>query len=120
MKWSLDVERKDIELDIQKDMFVLETKGCEMQFDINKDIASRMVLQLRAIMQKPWRPEEKMVEHIDGKLLTMDFVLNSDNHWVMNLNFANEWFYAALTRKELERFSQVLGEYLESMIIEGC
>lgn len=120
MKWTLDVERKEIELDVQGDVFVLKTKDCDMQFDINKDIACKMLMQLRAIMQKPWRPEEEMVEHVDSKLLTMGFVLNSDDHWVMDLHFGNDWFYAALTRKELESFSQVLGSYLESLKMGRC
>lgn len=120
MKWTLDVEKNDIELNIQKDAFLLETKDCKIQFDINKDIACKMLMQLRAIMQKPWIPEEEMVEHVDTKLLTMGFVLNSDDHWVMDLHFGNDWFYAALTRKELERFSQVMGSYLESLRMERC
>jgi hypothetical protein len=63
-------------------------------------------------MQKPWRLEEEMVEFIDGKALTMGFVLNSDDHWVMDLRYGNIGFYAALTRKELERFSEVFGTYV--------
>jgi hypothetical protein len=64
-------------------------------------------------MQKPWMPEEEMVENIDGKAMTMGFVLNSDDHWVLDLRFGDSAFYAAMSLRDLGRFSQVLGEYFE-------
>ncbi|WP_370575876.1 hypothetical protein [Methanomethylovorans sp.] len=115
MKWTLDVERKDIDLGIQDNRFVLKTNGRELQFVVDQDIACKMLMQIRAVMQKPWMPDEEMVEFIEGKALNMGFVLNSDDHWVMDLRYGSAGFHAALTRKELERFSEVLGGYLSKV-----
>jgi len=112
MKWTLDLEMKDIELDIQNNMFVLKTDDQQMQFDFSRDMAYKMLMQLRAVMKRPWVPEKEMVERIEGKPLETEFVQNNDNRWVMDLRYGDREFQAALIRKDLERFSQVLGKYI--------
>jgi hypothetical protein len=72
---------------------------------VDQDIACNMLMQIIVFMQKPWMPDEEMVEFIEGKALNMGFVLNSDDHRVMDLRYGSAGFHAALTRKELERFS---------------
>jgi hypothetical protein len=113
MKWTLDVERKDIDIDIQNDRFILKTKVHDLQFDMSLHIAYRMLMQLKAILEPPRMPEEEMVEFMGDETLTMSFVLNNDDHWVLDLRFGDPAFYAAMSLRDLGRFSQVLGEYFE-------
>ncbi|WP_094228530.1 hypothetical protein [Methanolobus psychrotolerans] len=114
MKWTLDVERRDIDLEILNNRFVLKTKDHDLEFDMNPHIAYRMLMQLKAILQPPRIPDEEMVEFMGDKTLIMGFVLNHNDHWVMDLRFGDAAFYAEMSFKDLGRFSQVLGEYFES------
>jgi hypothetical protein len=114
MKWTLDVERKDIELDVQNDRFVLKTKDHDLEFDMNPHIAYRMLMQLKAILQPPRIPDEDMVEFMGDKTLMMGFVLDRNDYWTMNLQYGNSGFYGSMSFRDLGRFTQVLGEYFEA------
>lgn len=112
MKWTLDIKKKDIDLEILNERFALITNGCDIQFGINHDIACKMLLQLRAVMQKPWTPEEEMVEHVDNETMIMNLARNCNAYSVIDMRFGNKEFHASLTRREIERFTQILGRYL--------
>jgi hypothetical protein len=114
MKWTLDIERKDIDLEILDNRFVLKTKDHDLEFDMNPHIAYRMLMQLKAILQPPRIPDEEMVEFMGAKTLMMGFVLDGNDHWVMDMRYGDSGFYAALSLRDLGRFTQVLGEYFEA------
>ncbi len=114
MKWVLDIERKDIEMDIRDNQFRLEAPGKTIQFEIGWGIAVGMIQQLGAILTPPFIQKESLVENVDGKNLMMDFVLTGNDNWAMDLSHGDDRFYAELSRNDLGRIAYVLDSYLNS------
>ena len=94
MKWVLDIERNEIEMNIKDNQFQLEARSKTMQFGIGWGLAVEMMQQLGAIMTPPFIQKETLVEKVDGKSLMMDFVLTNNDLWAMNLSHGDDRFYA--------------------------
>lgn len=114
MKWTLEVEKKNIDIKIDKDQFVLETPDCKIQFEISFSIAMKMLDQLRAIVTTPNIPKQSLAEEINGKTLIMSLVLGQNDHWIINLQYENDTFYAELTQSDIYRIGTVLDKYLNA------
>jgi hypothetical protein len=114
MQWELGIERKNIDLSIENEQFKLETPNTSMQFKLEWFVAGEMINQLRALMVPPFIQKETMAQDIDGTTLMLDFVMNSNDHWVMDLSYGNDKFYAELSRNDLGRIAYVLDSYLNS------
>jgi len=113
MKWTLSVERKDIEVKIDKDEFILETSNCKMQFEIGFPLAMKMLDQLKAIATQPYLPKG-LAETVNGKTLIIDYVLSSGDYWRVNLQYGDDNFYAELTKSDVNRIGTVLNDYLNT------
>lgn len=114
MQWKLGIERKNIDFSIEDEQFKLETPATLIKFKLDWFIAGEMINQLRALMVPPYIQEEGMVEEVDGKTLLLEFVMNNNDHWVMELKYGDEQFYAELSRDDLGRIAYVLDDYLRS------
>lgn len=112
LKWTLDIEKKNIELRIDTDQFILETPDCKIQFEICFSIAYQMLGQLRAVVTPPNIPKQSLGEEINGKTLIMGLVLGQNDHWIINLQYGNDNFYAELTLNDIYKIGTVLDRYL--------
>lgn len=113
MKWTLDLEKKYIELNIEDDRFVLKTKDHDVQFDMNRHVAYRMLMQMKSILEPPRIPDGEMIDHSTSETLMMGFVLNQNDHWVMDLRYGDAAFNSEMSYQDLSRFLHVIREYFE-------
>lgn len=112
LKWTLDIENKNIEIRIDTDQFILETPDCKIQFEICFSIAYQMLGQLRAVVTPPNIPKQSLGEEINGKTLIMGLILGQNDHWIINLQYGNDNFYAELTLNDIYKIGTVLDRYL--------
>lgn len=121
MKWVLDIENKNIDMDIRNDLFMVKTEDSEVQFRINAKIAFDMFVYIKAFYESPGVPgNEEIVESIGNKKMKLRFIQVPDDEfkiffWEMNLDFGNSTFCERLSFEDIHKVTQVLKEYLENV-----
>ncbi len=104
---------QDIEFEIEHGEFRMENPRRKITFDMTLPLALKMYEHFRALVVPPFIQNPGLIEKINEKTFTLDFVMGSNDFWLMDLKFGSEGFHAEMRREEIFGALKVLQKCIE-------
>lgn len=99
---------------IDGDQFTIGTPSHEIKFRLDWTAATMILDQIVPLLTPPFIQKEGMYEEIDGQRFMMEFAMNSNDRWAMDMRYGSDQLYKELTKSELGNIARLMQGYLKS------
>ena len=89
--------KEEFNCEIDGDKFTIGTSTHEIQFRLDWTAAMMMINQIGALLVPPYIQKEGLCDEIDGKRFMMEFAMNSNDRWAMDMRYGSDQLYKELT-----------------------
>ena len=110
----MTVIKEEFNCEIDGDKFTIGTSTREIQFKLDWNTAMMILDQIVPLLTPPFIQKEGMHEEIDGQIFMMEFTMNSNDLWVMDMRYGSDQLYKELTRLELGNIAHLMQGYFKS------